>query len=194
MSKRLLALVAVMVLIMTMVAFVPSAMAWEWRYSHCSNGKPLLCREGPGKEYNVIGSFPYGEQIGVARDLGNGWSEVYWGSQGIGYCMTSLMSRTQPGPYTPSPTPSTTTTTDAYNNLFKQAKLVNPYTITLNATKNSQGSANVRWAPSKKATLLAKYAPGAQVKVIAELGTKWFQVQDPNTGAVGFVNVAYVSK
>ena len=193
MSKRLLALVAIMVMIMTMFAFATTASAWEWRYSHCSNGKPLNIRSGPGKEYSVLTKVPYGEQIGVDHDLGNGWSEVYVGSQNIGYAMTSLMSKTQPGPYVPPKKDETKTDTNTYNSLFSQAKLVAPYTITLTTTQNSK-VANVRWAPSKNATLLARYNAGEQLTVIAELGTKWFQVQDSDTGAVGFVNVAYVSK
>ena len=195
MSKRLLALVAVMALVMTVFAFAAPASAWEWRYSHCANGGPLNIRSGPGREYSVIDTVPYGEQIGVDHDLGNGWSEVYVGSQNIGYAMTSLMSKSQPGPYVPpTPKPGETTATDDYNALFNQARLVKPYTVTLNPTANSKGAANVRWAPNKKATLLARYNAGSEVTVIAELGTKWFQVQDPVTGAVGFVNIAYVTK
>ena len=111
MSKRLLALVAIMVMIMTMFAFATTASAWEWRYSHCANGKALNIRSGPGKEYPVIARVAYGEQIGVDHDLGNGWSEVYVGSQDIGYAMTSLMSKTQPGPYVPPKKDETKTET-----------------------------------------------------------------------------------
>ena len=194
MSKRLLAWVTLLALVTGMFAFTTSAMAWEWRYSHCSNGKPLNIRSGPGKEYSVISRVAYGEQIGVDHDLGNGWSEVYVGSQGTGYCMTSLMSRTQPGPYVPDKKPSGDTPTSTIDALYKQAKLVAPYDVTLNPTRNSGGVVNVRWAPSKSAPLLAKYNAGATVTVIAQLGNNWFQVQDPNSGAVGFVNVAYVTK
>jgi len=194
MSKRLLALVAVMALIMTMFAFAAPASAWEWRYSHCSNGKPLNIRSGPGKEYPTIAQVNYGDRIGVDSDLGNGWSLVYVGSQDTGYAMTALMSKSQPGPYVPPKKDDTKTETVDYNSLFNQARLVTPYTVTLNPTVTSKGVANVRWAPSKSATLLAKYNAGTEVTVIAELGTKWFQVQDPITGAVGFVNFAYVNK
>ena len=195
MSKRILALAAVLALALTVFIFPTTSLAWEWRYSCCSNGKPLNVRSGPGKDYPVISKVPYGQQIGVDHDLGNGWSEVYVGSQNIGYCMTGLMTRTQPGPYVP-PTPSDPTIIPeaGYNDLFNQARLVTPYTVTLYPTPNSGEAANVRWAPSKKATLLARYSAGAQVTVIAELGINWYQVMDPATGAVGFVNAAYVTR
>ena len=195
MTKRFVAVVVVMALIMTMFILPNTAGAIYEAYSCCGNGKALNVREGPGKEYRVIGKIPYGEMTAVDHDLGNGWSEVYVGSQNIGYAMTSLMSKSQPGPYVPpTPKPGGTTATDDYNALFNQARLVKPYTVTLNPTANSKGAANVRWAPNKKATLLARYNAGSEVTVIAELGTKWFQVQDPVTGAVGFVNIAYVTK
>ena len=53
--------------------------------------------------------------------------------------------------------------------------------------------ANVRWAPSKASKLLKAYPAGTQLRVIAELD-KWYQVEDPLTNQVGFVNTAYVVK
>ncbi len=196
MSKRILSLVAVVTLLVTMFAFMASASAVYIVYSHCGNGKPLNVRSGPGKNYEVVGTYPYGSEIPIDHDLGNGWLEVVWGSVPA-YVMKSLTTRTYPGPYVPSKNTSTATTTtaaSALNDLFASAKLVTPYTVTLNPTRTSKNVANVRWAPSKATTLLRSYAAGSQVNVIAELGTKWFQVEDPLTGAVGFVNVAYVTK
>ena len=196
MRKRILSLVAVVALLMTLFSFtsIASADMNYYAYSCCSNGKPLNVRSGPSKDYEVIGSIKYGEQTLVYKDLGNGWSELYWGSV-PGYVMTSLLSRSNPGKYVP-PTDKDKTTTDGtdYNTLFQSAKLVTPYTVTLNATANSKGVANVRWAPSKSATLLMKYPSGTEVTVIAEVGKNWYQVSDPVSGAVGFVNTAYVTK
>ena len=78
-----------------------------------------------------------------------------------------------------------------YNDLFAKAKIVTPYNITVYPTRSS-GHVNVRWAPSKKATLLQAYQAGVTLTVIAELGTDWFQVKDPQTGITGFVNKAYI--
>ena len=196
MSKRILSLVMILTLIMTLAAAVPTtASAIYTAYSACNNGKALNVRSGPGKEYPVIGSIPYGEQTAVDHDLGNGWSELVWGSV-PGYAMTGLMSRMKPAPYV-APTnkqddnKTAATGNTPLNNLFLQARMVTPYNIVLKGARAS-GSANVRWAPSKASTLLKAYPAGTEMKVIAELGAEWFQVEDPLTGAVGFVNNAYV--
>jgi hypothetical protein len=54
MSKRMISLMAVVVLLAAMFAFTTTASAYYCVYSHCPNGKPLNVREGPGKEYPVI--------------------------------------------------------------------------------------------------------------------------------------------
>jgi len=193
MNKRILALVAVMTLLMTMIVLPTTASAWFYAYSNCSNGKPLNVRSGPGKEYPVIGTIKYREKVGVDHNLGNGWSELIWGSV-PGYAMTALLSGKDPGPYNPNKNPAKpANTAESLNTIFSKAKLVTPYTITLKTTRAS-GSANIRWAPSKASKLLRAYASGQEMRVIAELGKDWYQVEDPMTGIVGFVNKAYVNK
>lgn len=193
MNKRILALVAVMTLLMTMIILPTTASAWYTAYSNCSNGKPLHVRKGPGKEYPIIGNIPYRQEIGVDHDLGNGWSELIWGSV-PGYAMTSLMSKKDPGPYDPNRKPVTPAKpSESLNKIFSQARIVTPYFITLK-TARASGSANVRWAPSKSSKLLRAYAAGQEMRVIAELGKDWYQVEDPISGVVGFVNKTYVNK
>ena len=188
MTRRIVALVAVLTLVLTMFIIPTTAGAIYDAYSCCSNGKPLNVRSGPGKEYPCIGSIPYGQMVGVDHDLGNGWSELIWGSV-PGYAMTSLMSRTDPGPYDPSKHQSKKTSTDtsgesALNKIFKQARFVSPYTVTLKGSRGS-GTVNVRWAPSKNSTLIEAYPAGTTMQVIAELGD-WSQIVDPITGVTGF--------
>lgn len=197
MIKRILSLAVVMILAMALLA--TSASAWEWRYSHCvSNGKPLKIRSGPSKDYPVVGSVPYGEQIGVDHDLGNGWSEVIWGSVPA-YAMTALMSRTYPGPYQPTKKPdvtpgpsdsSSSTTVDQMNTLVKAANFVNPYLVTAHTTRAS-GWVYMRWFPSRKSDAVATYPANKQLNVIAEL-KDWYQVEDPDTGKIGFVYKSYI--
>ena len=195
MNKRILSLVAAVVMLMTMFALTTSASAIYTVYSACENGKPLNVRSGPGKQYEVIGSISYGEQIPIDHDVGNGWLEVVWGSV-PGYVMKSLTVRNNPGKYVPPTNKDTKKTeeeSEGYNSLFSSAKLVSPYTVTLKATQASKGLANLRWAPSKSATLLKSFPEGSQVTVLAEL-KNWYQVSDPVSGVVGFINTAYVSK
>jgi uncharacterized protein YgiM (DUF1202 family) len=180
MTKRIVALVAVLTLVMTMFILPTTASAIYTAYSNCSNGKPLNVRSGPGKQYPVIGTIPYREQVGVDHDLGNGWSELVWGSV-PGYAMTSLMSRNDPGPYDPSRNrKSKQSSSDPYKN----AKQVDPFWVTVRGTRGS-GSVNLRWAPSTSAKLIRRVAYGSSLQVIAELGD-WYQVTDPITGITGF--------
>ena len=191
MTKRIVALVAVLTLFMTLFILPETACAIYEAYSCCGNGKPLNVRSGPGKEYPVIGTIPYGEKTGVDHDLGNGWSELVWGSV-PGYAMTSLMSRNKPGPYDPGkkdPTPTPSSGGSSLNSVFKRARFVTPYTVTLRGTRGS-GSVNVRWAPSLDSTLIQAYAYGSTMQVIAELGD-WYQVVDPYTGITGFVKSTF---
>ena len=190
MSKRIISLMAVVVLLAAMFAFTTTASAYYCVYSHCPNGKPLNVREGPGKEYPVIGKVPYGDPIYIIGETSPGWYQL----NDMGYVQASLTSNSYPGPYVPpapTPTPDPNKSKDNLDSIYASAKSVDPYLVTLKATPKSKGLANVRWAPTKTSKLLKAYPEGTQVRVIAELN-KWYQVEDPLTGAVGFVNTAYV--
>ena len=195
MTKRIIALVAILTLVMTLFILPNTACAIYTAYSCCNNGKALNVRSGPGKEYPAIGSIEYGQEVGVDHDLGNGWSELIWGSV-PGYAMTSLLSRTDPGPYNPSKktTPSSSTSTDGseLNSTFKKARFVTPYNVTLRGSRGS-GTVNVRWAPSLNSTLIQAFAYGSTMQVIAEMG-EWSQVVDPVTGITGFAMNKFLFK
>jgi uncharacterized protein YgiM (DUF1202 family) len=192
MSKRMISLMAVVVLLAAMFAFTTTASAYYCVYSHCPNGKPLNVREGPGKEYPVIGKVPYGDPIYIIGETSPGWYQL----NDLGYVQASLTSNSYPGPYVPpapTPTPDPNKKKADLEKVYATARTVEPYLITLKATERSKGVANVRWAPSKTSKLLKAYPAGTQLRVIAELD-KWYQVEDPMTNQVGFVNTAYVVK
>ena len=194
MNKRIISLIAVVVLLASVFAFTAaSATAYYPVYSCCPNGKPLNVREGPGKDYWIISKIPYGDPIYVIGETSDGWYELNDG----GFVQAALTSHTYPGPYVP-PAPKPTTDPakkkgDSLEKVYATARSVDPYMVTLKATQKSKGVANVRWAPSKTSKLLKAYPAGTQVRVIAELD-KWYQVEDPMTNQVGFVNTAYVEK
>ena len=192
MNKRIISLLAIVALLMATFAFTTAASADYVVYSHCGNGKPLNVRQGPGKEYPVVDRIAYGKEIWVIGETSPGWLQL----NDYGYVQASLTSRTYPGPYVPPAPKPTTAPSQKKSDLEKvyaTARTVEPYLITLKATARSKGVANVRWAPSKASKLLKAYPAGTQLRVIAELD-KWFQVEDPMTNQVGFVNTAYVEK
>ena len=195
MNKRIISLIAVMALLAAMFAFTATASAGTYYcvYSCCPNGKPLNVRSGPSKDFPVIDRIAYGDPIYVIGETTPGWLQL----NDSGYVQASLTSRNYPGPKPPTPVPTPTPKpgpkTDSLDKVYASARIVEPYLVTLKATQNSKGQANVRWAPTKKARLLKAYPAGTRLSVIAELD-KWYQVQDPTTGIVGFVNTAYVVK
>ena len=191
MNKRILSLIAAVVLLAAMLAATATAYAYYAVYSHCGNGKPLNVRSGPGKDYPVIERIPYGDVIYVIGETSPGWLQL----NDNGWVQASLTCSYYPGPYVPQPKPApkpanNTTSVEA---VLATQKSVTPYIITLRATARSNGVANVRLMPSKKAKLMAAYPSGTQMRVIAEL-KNWYQVEDLVTGAVGYVNTAYVVK
>ena len=101
MSKRIISLMAVVVLLAAMFAFTTTASAYYCVYSHCPNGKPLNVREGPGKEYPVIGKVPYGDPIYIIGETSPGWYQL----NDLGYVQASLTSNSYPGPYVPPAPP-----------------------------------------------------------------------------------------
>lgn len=192
MNKRIISLLAIVVLLMATFAFTTAASADYVVFSHCGNGKALNVRQGPGKEYPVVDKIPYGNEIWVIGETSPGWLQL----NDYGYVQASLTSVYYPGPYvppTPTPTPDPNKKKAELEKVYATAKTVEPYLITLKATVRSKGVANVRWAPSKSSKLLKAYPAGTQLRVIAELD-KWYQVEDPLTNQVGFVNTAYVEK
>lgn len=191
MKRRIMAFFTALTLMMAMLVLTSAASAYYAVYSHCRNGKPLNVRSGPGKQYDVIDQIPYGQEIYVNGETSPGWLQL----NDVGYVQASLTSKTYPGPYVPPEVKPVAPDEEAdpteYNGLFAKAIQVTPYTVTLQATQKSKGLANVRWAPSKKSTLLRSYLSGTQILVIAEL-KNWYQVYDASTNTVGFVHSAYV--
>ena len=199
MIKRFLVLIAALVLVMS--ACMTSALAYDRMYVKTGNGKTLNVRSEPTTAAdNVILKFPYGTEVVVDYHLGNGWTCIMLAGQyDAGYVQTKFLVSSNPGKYVPSSADADlakpATSKDSYtieqlNNVLATGHKVNSYMVTLYPTRSS-GWVYLRWVPSRTANQLAKYGSGKEVRVIAEL-KDWYQVQDPDTGAVGFVYTSYV--
>ena len=75
---------------------------------------------------------------------------------------------------------------------FRSAKKVAPFTVYTRPTRAS-GWVNLRWAPSKTAEILSTYKANAALTVLQEM-TNWYQVEDSETGLVGFVDKNFVNQ
>lgn len=197
--KKFLAMTAVLVVLMSVLAV--GAMADTVMYVKTGNGKTLNVRSEPNAGDNVIYRFEYGQEVYVAYHLGNGWSCVRLAGafDSDGYVMTKFLVSSKPGKYVPTSAdaelakPATSKesfTMEQLNEVLKTGKAVTPYNITLYPTRAS-GWVYLRWVPSRNAQKITTYPGGQVVRVIAEL-KDWYQVEDPETGVVGFVNSSYV--
>ena len=175
MSKRFLTLAVAAALAVAMIIPATSLAQYSmWVYTE--NGGSLNARSAPCYGDNQIFSIPYGSEVQVEYNLGNGWTRlVAAGAYPDIYVQTRFLIDHKPGAAEMS----------AINKEFKAARKVAPYTVVTKAGRGS-GFVNLRWAPNKKAQLIQSYKSGVELTVIAEL-KEWKQVEDPSTGSVGFI-------
>ena len=194
MCKKILTMTVLAIMLLG-VLLPAVSFASETMYIYTENGKTLNMRYEPQTGDNVFITLPYGRKVTVAYHLGNGWSAISWDGE-IYYVQTRYLVYNKPGPK-PTPAPKKggdgSTTIAELNSIFKTYKLVsNPYSITVRPTRAS-GWVNLRFAPTKQSQLMATYRSNEKLLVIAEL-KDWYQVEDPDTGAVGYLSTKFVAK
>ena len=133
--KRFLAALLVLALIAASVVTALADTPWgtSIMYVKTANGKPVNVRSGPGKEYDAIGSAPYGHQVLTDWSYaGNdGWTKVVWGGAGDGYIMSRFLVDYDPGK---APEPSKKEKekqSDAENNLQMLEGLTDGYKVSI---------------------------------------------------------------
>ena len=207
MKKRLIALLMVLVLA---AGLIPAALAEDdtpmasegYYYVYTENGKSLYVRSTPGGE--IVGSLKYGTKIYCYyRDGGNGWAliDYYYNNPGYGYgtyaayISSRYLRKNNPPARNSGSSSSSSSSASAdvaaeIDAEFKSAKKVTPFVVTVRPTRAS-GWVNLRWAPSKSAQLMATYKQNEKLLVIKETNN-WYQVEDQDTGDVGFINKQFV--
>ena len=207
MKKRLIALLMVLVLA---AGLIPAALAEDdtpmasegYYYVYTENGKGLNVRSTPGGD--VVGSLKYGTKIYCYyRDGGNGWAliDYYYNNPGYGYgtyaayISSRYLRKNKPPARNSGSSSSSSSSASAdvaaeIDAEFKSAKKVTPFVVTVRPTRAS-GWVNLRWAPSKSAQLMATYKQNEKLLVIKETNN-WYQVEDQDTGDVGFINKQFV--
>lgn len=193
--KRLAAVLTALILLAVPCLTMAQTNGVTVRYVYTENGKTLNIRSYAGPNASVIGSLPFGSQVGVVKNLGNGWTEIIWGS-GYAYVMSRFLVNENPGSsprrIDPVPTPPSEGDTVAdLNREFRSARVVQtPYTV-ISRPVRASGWVNLRWAPSLEAELIETCPQGKELTVLTEMNN-WYQVQDPTTGMIGFIMRKYV--
>ena len=194
MRKRILVCMTAMLLVLAICATASAA------WIKTGNGKPANGRGGPGKDYELIAPLAYGLEIVVTGGSQNGYTPVMLpsGSDEV-WVLSKFIVKSKPEPYTPATktdsSKSTGSGADAQTGIyaeFKAAKWVTPYEVTT-CHQRASGTINMRWAPAKSAPLVQSYMPGETLTVLCEL-KDWYQVEDSETGKVGFIRHDFLQK
>ena len=206
MTKRLVSLILIAVLAAMLIPALSAADSYYGtQYVYTDNGKSLNVRSTPSTGDNIIGSLKFGEEVTVVELRPNGWAQILWeqnyyGEFGAAYVQSRFLVKYNPGskPAQPTAAPASDVTDYAkvftsMNAEFRSARQTNvPYTVVARPSRAS-GWVNLRWAPSTEAERIATCKQGKELTVLAEL-KNWYQVQDPETGMIGFISRSYVTR
>ena len=210
MNKRIVLLMTA--ILMAVLMIIPVSVAEDdtpsdsagYYYVYTENGKGLNVRATPGGD--IVGSLKYGTRIYCYyRDGGNGWAliDYTYNMPGFGkgtyacFISSRYLRKSKPpaNPGSESSSSSSSGSSDTaaeINREFRSAKKVDPFTVTVRPSRAS-GWVNMRWAPSKSAELMATYKQNEKLLVIKETNN-WYQVEDQDTGNVGFISKQFVVK
>ena len=208
MIKKIISLALVAVLAAMLIPALAAADYYGTQWVYTDNGKSLRVRSTPSTGDNVIGTLKYGAEVTVVQMYSNGWAQILWeqndyGEFGTAYVQRRFLVNHKPSsqPVQPS-SPSSGTSSDvtdyakvftSMNTEFRSAKKVTaPYTVIARPSRAS-GWVNLRWAPTTEAERIATCKQGKELTVLAEL-KNWYQVQDPETGMIGFISRQYVTR
>ena len=206
MSKKLLSLALAAILLAALIPAAALADSERTMYVYTENGKSLNVRSAPVVGDNIVAQAKYGEPLTVVATSANGWSTVWWqdmnGEFHNYYVQSRFLVNYKPSakPSAPSATaaPASASATDAakvlsdMNREFTTAKKVSPYTVVARPSRAS-GWVNLRWAPSTEAERIATCPQGKELTVLVEM-RNWYQVQDPQTGMIGFISNKYATR
>ena len=217
MKKRILSLALITVLAMMLI---PCAQASWTMYVSPAKGTTVNLRSTPAivkGDKNVITKIPYGTALTV-KYVSNGWACIDYGvgSYDEAYMMVKYLTYdyvpptaankrvntnnadTNPKPATSSNSGSNSGSKDLtthFKNMNEQfrsfRRVASSFTIYVKPER-ATGWVNFRYAPDEKAELVRQMRLNEQLIVIGETA-RWYQVQDPNTGIIGYISRFYVS-
>ena len=198
MLKRILSLMAAAVLMLA--AFAPTALAdneaGNEYYVYTENGQPLNIRNAPNGE--IIGKLEYGSKVTVVASINEYWAMIAYEGDATGYAYVSkrflinvepevLKKAIEEEENTYSGDPMTD-----INAEFASAKDVEDYRITVRPARVTSW-VNMRWIPNETGIIIAKYKATEELVVLKELD-HYLQVQDPDTGDVGYIHKQFAAR
>ena len=193
MLKRILsmALAAVLALAMlTGAAFAEEVTEEESRtyYVYTENGKGLNVRSAPNGD--IIGELNYGEEVKVYGIINDTWAMIHFMNDEPGYVNVRFLIDIKPEELQKLMEEELDNVTgDPMTDIeaeFASAVDVEDYKITARPARVTS-VVNMRWIPSETGRIIAQYKATEELVVLKEL-KYYVQVQDPDTGDVGYIH------
>ena len=197
MSKRVSSLILAVILALTALASFACAESVPEEtttyYVYTENGKPLNVRDEPGGE--IIGQLPYGEAVQIISEVNENWAIIPF-QDATGYVnrrflipiqpdvLVKAMQEEQEG-YTGDPLAD-------IDNEFASVVDVDDYKISVRPARVTS-MVNMRWIPSETGRVIAQYKATETLVVLKEL-KNYLQVQDPDTGDVGYIHKKFAAR
>ena len=200
-SKRIISLVLAAVLAL---ALLPAAFAEETDntfYVYTDNGRALNVRSAPNGE--IIGTLPYGEKVEVVSFINDNWAMIsyhYDNGSGLGdwpaYLNRRFLIKVAPElleqaieqekeAYTGDPMQDIA-------DEFSHAVKVESYRVSMRPARVTSW-VNMRWIPCETGAIIARYKATEELVVLKEL-LHYLQVQDPDTGDVGYIHKKFAAR
>ena len=195
MLKKILLLALAMMLVLAAFtsAFAEEVTEEKQYYVYTDNGNDLNVRDTPNGD--IIGKVQYGQAVDVISFVNDYWAMISFGD-GQGYVASRYIVTVDPeiirkaieeelDSYTGDPMIDI----DAE---FASAVDVDDYKITARPARVTS-VVNMRWIPSETGRIIAKYKATEELVVLKEL-RYYLQVQDPDTGDVGYIHKKFAAR
>ena len=197
MLKRILTLTLVAVLALAAFATVATAEEAEGDatyYVYTENGKALNVRNAPNGD--IIGTLQYGEEVKVKAFINDYWALIDYQNDTPGYVSTRFLIPIEPDVLKKAIEEEQESITGDVmtdiDNEFASAVEVEKYKITCRPARVTSG-VSMRWIPSETGRVIAQYKATEELVVLKELD-HYLQVQDPDTGDVGYIHKKFAAK
>ena len=188
MLKKILALtLAVVIALACTAVFAEEVKEDNTYWVYTDNGKELNVRNAPGGD--IIGELKSGEQVAVVSFINDEWAVITYRDE-PGYVSTRFLIKVDPEELKKvieeeqsEITGDPMTDIDAE---FASAVDVDDYKITARPARVTS-LVYMRWIPSETGRIIIGYKANEQLIVLKELD-HYLQVQDPDTGDVGYIH------
>ena len=197
MLKRILTLTLAAVLALVVFASAATAEAIEEEatyYVYTENGKDLNVRNAPNGD--IIGKLQYGEEVKVNGFINDYWALIDYQNGMPGYVSTRFLIPVKPEMLKKAIEEEQESITGDIltdiDNEFASAVEVEKYKITCRPARVTS-VVSMRWIPSETGRAIAHYKATEELVVLKELD-HYLQVQDPDTGDVGYIHKKFAAK